>query len=95
MSIGFMKVTPTSFQHVGVRLMIYPDGKDMPEAIIWPDGREFIVDDCIGKFPVPSHDQKQQYMAYWVHVPGKAKLLYWNLTEGRWFVDPHQKEVLS
>lgn len=70
-----MKVTPTSFKYVGVRLMIYPDGKDMPEAIIWPDGREFIVDDCIGKFLVPSHDQMQQYMAYWVHVQGKAKLL--------------------
>ena len=95
MSMGFMRVSPTSFKYVGVRLMIYPDGTDRPEAIIWPDGREFIVDNCIAQFMVPGHDQESQYVAYWVNVQGKPRLLYWNLNEGRWFVDPKQKEFAS
>lgn len=95
MSIGFINVTPSNFQYVGVRLMFHPDGKEVPEVIFWPDGREFIVDECIGKFTVPNHINQHQYFAYWVYIHGKARVLYWDLTDGRWFVDPLQREGVS
>ena len=95
MTARLMKVAPASCKYVGVRLMIHPDGKDVPEAIIWPEGSEFVVDSCIGKFMVPNHINQHQYMAYWIYVQGKARVLYWDLTDGRWFIDPLQKEAVS
>lgn len=81
-------------RYVSVRTHFTADGKMLPDAICWDDGREFVIDRVLAVTPGAARKCGGQGDRYTIRLQGVERYLYFERSTclqghhlGQWFVE--------